>query len=233
MCLRTRYACGQEGIYNISNRVCDISILQRKNIEFAVGEHIDKHGVFMNIILASQSPRRKELLGLLRLPFEVKAADIDETLTPGVSVAEAVALLSRRKAEAVPHTPDDIIIAADTVVVLEDKVLGKPQDDDNAFRMLSSLSGRQHQVMTGMTVLRGEQVVSHTEITQVYFRTLSRQEILSYIAGGDHRDKAGAYGIQNGAAAFVEKISGDYFNVVGLPVCRLSVILKEFLEETR
>lgn len=181
----------------------------------------------MAIILASQSPRRRELMEKLNIPFTVRVADIDETMDPGVSVAEAAAQLSRRKAEAIPREDSDIVIAADTVVVCDGTVLGKPTDEADAFRMLSSLSGRQHQVMTGLTVLRGEKAVSHTEVTDIFFRKLTDDEILAYIATGDPMDKAGAYGIQNGAALFVEKINGDYFNVVGLPVCRLSLILKE------
>ena len=179
------------------------------------------------IILASQSPRRKELLGLLNIPFTVRVADIDETMDPSVSVAEAVARLSRQKAEAVDHDCSDIVIAADTVVVCDGAVLGKPADEEDAFQMLKRLSGRAHQVMTGLTVLQGKKAVSHTEITDVYFRPLKPEEIHAYIQSGDPMDKAGAYGIQNGAAVFVEKICGDYFNVVGLPVCRLNTILKE------
>lgn len=181
----------------------------------------------MGVILASQSPRRRELMEKLNIPFTVRVADIDETMDPGVSVAEAAARLSHRKAEAIPREDSDIVIAADTVVVCDGTVLGKPTDEADAFRMLSSLSGRQHQVMTGLTVLRGEKAVSHTEVTDIFFRKLTDDEILAYIATGDPMDKAGAYGIQNGAALFVEKINGDYFNVVGLPVCRLSLILKE------
>lgn len=181
----------------------------------------------MNVILASQSPRRKALMGLLNIPFAVKVADIDETFDKNLSVAEGVAQLSLRKAKAVAHADGDIVIAADTVVVCDGAVLGKPKDEEDAFRMLSMLSGRQHQVMTGLTVLRGEKAVSHTEITDIFFRELTEKEIRDYIATKDPMDKAGAYGIQNGAALFVEKIHGDYFNVVGLPVCRLGCILKE------
>jgi len=186
----------------------------------------------MSVILASQSPRRKELLGLLNIPFTIRVADIDETMDESLPVAQAVAQLSRRKAAAITADSADIIIAADTVVVCDDAVLGKPKDEADAYRMLRMLSGRKHQVMTGLTVLQGEKVISHTEITDIYFRELSDKEILSYIASGDPMDKAGAYGIQNGAALFVEKVCGDYFNVVGLPVCRLGLILKEFLEES-
>ena len=187
----------------------------------------------MNIILASQSPRRKELLGLLNIPFAIRVADIDETLEEDLPVAEAVARLSRRKAEAIPRQPGDIVIAADTVVVCDGAVLGKPKDEQDALRMLRMLSGRQHQVMTGMTVLQGEKAVSHTEITDIFFRDLTEAEIRAYIATKDPMDKAGAYGIQNGAALFVEKIHGDYFNVVGLPVCRLGLILRELMEESQ
>lgn len=179
------------------------------------------------IILASQSPRRRELMEKLNIPFTVRVADIDETMDPELPLPVAVALLSRRKARAVPHEKSDIVIAADTVVVCDDTVLGKPRDEKDAFRMLSSLSGRAHKVMTGITVLQDSKVVSHTEITDVYFRELSKEEIKAYIQTGDPMDKAGAYGIQSGAAVFVEKLHGDYFNVVGLPVCRLSCILKE------
>lgn len=186
----------------------------------------------MAIILASQSPRRKELLGLMNIPFTIRVADIDETMDENLSVADAVAQLSRRKAEAVFCDAEDIVIAADTVVVCDDAVLGKPKDASDAYRMLRLLSGRKHQVMTGLTVKRGEKTVCHTEITDIYFRQLSDKEIESYIATGDPMDKAGSYGIQNGAAVFVEKLCGDYFNVVGLPVCRLSLILKDFLEES-
>lgn len=181
----------------------------------------------MNVILASQSPRRKALMGLLNIPFAVKVADIDEALDKELSVADAVTRLSLRKAKAIRHSGQDIVIAADTVVVCDGAVLGKPKDEEDAFRMLSMLSGRQHQVMTGLTVLRGEKAVSHTEITDIFFRELTEKEIRDYIATKDPMDKAGAYGIQNGAALFVEKIHGDYFNVVGLPVCRLGCILKE------
>lgn len=185
----------------------------------------------MNVILASQSPRRKELLGLLRLDFTVRVADIDETMDPDLPAREEVARVSRLKAQAVPHESDDIVIAADTIVVCENEVLGKPSDEADAFRMLKLLSGRDHQVMTGLTVLRGDRTVSCTEITDIHFRNLSDSEILSYIQTGEPMDKAGSYGIQGGAAVFAEKLVGDYFNVVGLPVCRLYQVLQEIAPE--
>lgn len=187
----------------------------------------------MNVILASQSPRRKELLSLLQIPFTVRAADIDESMASQADPAAEVARVSRLKAEAIPASPDQIVIAADTIVVCDGQLLGKPRDEDDAFRMLHMLSGRAHQVMTGLTVRRGDTVRSYTEITDVYFRPLSEEEIRAYIRTKDPMDKAGSYGIQSGGAVFVEKLSGDYYNVVGLPVCRLYQILKEFTEESR
>ena len=181
----------------------------------------------MSIILASQSPRRKELLGLFHIPFTVRVADIDETIDPSKPAFDEVARISRQKAEAIPREPDDIVIAADTIVVCQGQLLGKPTDPADAERMLTLLSGTHHQVMTGMTVLRNNRRIVCTEVTDIYFRSLSKKEILFYIATGEPMDKAGAYGIQGGAALFTEKICGDYYNVMGLPVCRLSNILKE------
>ena len=190
----------------------------------------------MEVILASQSPRRKELMGLYHIPFTIRVADIDETMDPAKAACEEVARVSRAKAEAVPRGEDDVVIAADTIVVCNGQVLGKPADEEDAFRMLRLLSGRDHQVMTGMTVLRGTQAVVCTEITDIHFRALSDREIRSYIATGEPMDKAGAYGIQGGAALFAEKLVGDYYNVMGLPVCRLGQILAqvapELMEET-
>ncbi|MBQ8358657.1 MAG: septum formation inhibitor Maf [Oscillospiraceae bacterium] len=191
----------------------------------------------MKVILASQSPRRKELMGLFRIPFNIRVADVDETMDNTKPAQEEVARVSRLKAEAVPHSEEDVVIAADTIVVCQGKILGKPRDEADAHRMLTLLSGRDHQVMTGMTVLRGNRQVVCTEITDIHFRTLSEKEICSYIATGEPMDKAGAYGIQGGAALFAEKMVGDYYNVMGLPVCRLGQILREIapeiMEETR
>ena len=185
----------------------------------------------MQLILASQSPRRKELLGLFGLPFVIRVADIDETMNPEISAADEVARVSRTKAMAVPREEDDVVVAADTIVVCGGQVLGKPKDEADAYRMLRLLSGRDHQVMTGMTVLRGETALTVTEITDIHFRQLSDREILRYIATGEPMDKAGSYGIQGGAALFAEKMSGDYYNVMGLPVCRLGQLLKQIAPE--
>ena len=183
------------------------------------------------LILGSQSPRRKELLGLVHMPFTVKVADIDEAMDPALPPQEEVARVSRAKAAAIPRSQEDIVIAADTIVVLEGKVLGKPRDAADAVRMLTALSGRDHQVMTGVTVLRGETALTHTEITDIHFRPLSQKEIAAYVATGEPMDKAGSYGIQGGAALFADRMHGDYYNVLGLPVCRLWLMLRELAPE--
>ena len=185
----------------------------------------------MEIILASQSPRRRELLGLFGLPFTICVADIDETMDPSKPAADEVARVSRCKALAVPRGEDAVVIAADTIVVCQGKVLGKPHTPEEAVQMLSLLSGRDHQVMTGVTVLRGSQERVFTEITDLHFRELTEKEIRRYVNSGEPMDKAGAYGIQGGAALFCEKMAGDYYNVMGLPVCRLGQILKELAPE--
>ena len=185
----------------------------------------------MQLILASASPRRKELLGLFKIPFTIRVADIDETMDNTKSPFDEVARVSRLKALAVERQEKDIVIAADTIVVCEDRVLGKPKDAAEAVEMLSALSGRDHQVMTGCTVLRGETVKTFTEVTDLHFRELSRKEIENYVASGEPMDKAGAYGIQGGAALFCERMVGDYYNVMGLPVCRLGQVLKEIAPE--
>ena len=185
----------------------------------------------MNLILASQSPRRRELLGLFRIPFLVRVADIDETMDPHASPADEVARVSRLKALAIDHAPEDVVIAADTIVVCDGRVLGKPRSEEEAKQMLRFLSGRDHQVMTGMTVLRGQEAVVCTEVTDLHFRSLSNREINAYVATGEPMDKAGAYGIQGGAALFCSRMEGDYYNVMGLPVCRLSRILARIAPE--
>ena len=185
----------------------------------------------MNVILASQSPRRKELLGLFHIPFIIRVSDADETMDPNAPAAQQVAQVSRRKAEAVSREPDDVVIAADTIVVCNGEILGKPRDAADASRMLHMLSGRDHQVMTGMTVLRGDRCLVCTEITNIHFRDLTDREIDAYIRTGEPMDKAGSYGIQGGAALFAERLVGDYYNVMGLPVCRLGQLLREIAPE--
>ena len=190
----------------------------------------------MQLILASASPRRKELLGLFHIPFTIRVADIDETMDANKAPFDEVARVSRLKALAIAREPEDLVIAADTIVVCQGKVLGKPKTETEAVEMLSLLSGRDHQVMTGCTVVREDASVTFTEVTDLHFRPLSRKEIENYVASGEPMDKAGAYGIQGGAALFCERMVGDYYNVMGLPVCRLGQVLKtlapEVMEDT-
>ena len=180
----------------------------------------------MQLILASASPRRKELLGLFHVPFTIRVADIDETMDPNLAPAEEVGRVSRMKALAVPRESEDVVIAADTIVVCNHRVLGKPHSPEEAVETLRLLSGRDHQVMTGVTVARGNAVETFTEITDLHFRELTEKEILAYVATGEPMDKAGSYGIQGGAALFCSHMVGDYYNVMGLPVCRLGETLR-------
>ena len=185
----------------------------------------------MKIILASQSPRRKELLERMGIQdFETISPNVDESAFRGLPPEELVRRLSAEKAAAVAGRAgeDAIVIAADTVVALEGAVLGKPADELDAFKMLSALSGVRHQVYTGVTVCRGGEKQTAHEVTDVTFRELSEEEIEHYIATGEPMDKAGAYGIQGYGALLIQGISGDYYNVMGLPVCRLSGMLARF-----
>lgn len=181
----------------------------------------------MAIILASQSPRRQELMGLFHLPFQVQVSDIDETMDPASPPREEVARVSREKALAIACQEGDTVIAADTIVVCGDRILGKPKSPAQAVEMLTLLSGRSHQVMTGLTVIAGGEIHTVTEVTDVFFRPMSQAEIAAYVATGEPMDKAGSYGIQGGGALFCEKLQGDYYNVMGLPVCRLGQILRQ------
>ena len=185
----------------------------------------------MNLILASQSPRRKELLALFGIPFTVRVADIDETMDPNGIARQEVARVSRCKALAVERKEDDVVIAADTIVVCRGKILGKPRSPEEACKMLHLLSGRDHQVMTGVTVLRGDKEIVFTEVTDLHFRELSDSQIRRYVATGEPMDKAGSYGIQGGAALFCSRLVGDYYNVMGLPVCRLGEVLRQLAPE--
>ncbi len=184
----------------------------------------------MDIILASGSPRRKELLTQMGLPFQVAVSDVDETIDPSLPPAQQVYTLSRRKASAVAETVGDgkLVIAADTIVALGGEVMGKPHSNHDAARMLGLLQGRTHQVYTGFTLQQGERVDTHVECTSVTFRPMTAGEIAAYVATGEPMDKAGAYGIQGRGGVFVEGIQGDYFNVMGLPVCALGTALKAF-----
>ena len=184
----------------------------------------------MKIVLASQSPRRKELLGRMGLEFVTQASKIDESAFDGLEARELVATLSREKAQWIARQLDGetLVIGADTVVVRDGAALGKPKDAEDAVAMLLSLSGRDHQVCTGVTVCRGDRVLTQVEETQVTFRDLMETEVRQYVSTGEPMDKAGAYGIQGLGGLLVEGIRGDYSNVVGLPVCRLGQMLKDF-----
>ena len=184
----------------------------------------------MKIVLASQSPRRKELLERMGLEFVTQASKIDESAFDGLEARELVATLSREKAQWIARQLDGetLVIGADTVVVRDGAALGKPKDAEDAVAMLLSLSGRDHQVCTGVTVCRGDRVLTQVEETQVTFRELTETEVRQYVSTGEPMDKAGAYGIQGYGCLLVEGIRGDYSNVVGLPVCRLGQMLKDF-----
>lgn len=185
----------------------------------------------MDIILASGSPRRRELLEQIGIQnYRIISPDVDEHVEGAVAPAVLVETLSRRKAEAVREKVGDgaLVIAADTVVALDGAILGKPHSRDEAVRMLAALSGREHAVYTGVTVLRGDRAVTEHERTAVAFRELTQAEIEYYVATGEPMDKAGAYGIQGVGALLITGIAGDYFNVMGLPVCRLGRMLARF-----
>ena len=182
------------------------------------------------IILASQSPRRQELLKLTGLPFTVRAADIDETMDKSLPVQQEVTRVSRLKAQAIAAgaSPDDIVIAADTIVVIDGRELGKPHSEAEALDMLRLLSGRTHEVVTVLSVCRGTHIESEAVVTKVTFRPLCEEELRAYIKTGEPMDKAGSYGIQGYGAMFVSRIEGDYFSVMGLPLCPLCRMLRAF-----
>jgi septum formation protein len=180
------------------------------------------------VVLASASPRRRQLLDLIGIAHEVRPPNIDETMRPRENPRRHAERLAREKATAVAtRDPDLITIAADTIVVVNRKVLGKPKDTDDAARMLALLSGREHVVTTAVAVSRGKKLRSAVEEVRVKFRRLRDDEIEAYIATGEPMDKAGAYGIQGYGATIVERIEGDYFAVMGLPIVRLIGLLRD------
>ena len=180
------------------------------------------------MILASQSPRRKELLSLITSGFEIIPAKGEEILPEDISPEDAVLMLAEQKVDEIfAARKNEIIIAADTVVAVDGRILGKPRDGEDAFDMLKMLSGRVHSVFTGVCVIFADGgKTTFAERTMVEFYPLSDEEIRGYIATGEPMDKAGAYGIQDKGALIVKKIDGDYYNVMGLPVGRLSRVLK-------
>ncbi len=192
------------------------------------------------LILASASPRRRELLAQAGLTFSVDAADIPEIPEPGEDAATFVLRLAEAKAQAVwarrnadsrstPHSEQDplVVLGADTCVLCQGEILGKPQDQADARRMLELLSGRTHQVLTGLAALTASESFADVEITQVTFQVIEEQELVRYLASREPMDKAGAYGIQGYAARWIPRIEGDYFNIVGLPIARTVALVAE------
>ena len=182
-----------------------------------------------HIILASGSPRRQELLRRMGITdFIVTVPDVDESYPGDLTPPEIVQYISRKKSLAVSSSPDDIVITADTMVFLDEQKLGKPRDEAHALQMLTALQGRKHTVCTGVTVRQGDTILTRSQSTDVYFRPASQAELLAYIRSGEPMDKAGAYGVQGQGALLVERIDGDFFIVMGLPVMLLSQMLRAY-----
>jgi len=181
------------------------------------------------LILASQSPRRKELLDLLQIPYSIVTSNAEEKLIRNLSPAENVKWLAEQKVRAVAEQyPDAVVLGADTIVYYDGAYLGKPKDAEDAERMLSMLSGQTHSVLTGVCIKDGERCETFFEETEVSFWPLEEKEISAYIATGEPFDKAGSYGIQGKGALFVKQIKGDYYTVVGLPISKTMRMLKTF-----
>ena len=184
------------------------------------------------IILASQSPRRKQLMEAAELDFEIVIADVDETNPPGMPGGLVPEFLAKKKAAAIEHMhPDALIIAADTIVLLDHHILGKPTDADDAIKMLHQLAGRMHQVVTGVCMQKGAKQIAFSVTTEVYFRPLTGEQIKHYVTNYKPFDKAGSYAIQEWIGMTgIEKINGDYYNVMGLPVGEVVKRLRNFTD---
>ena len=181
------------------------------------------------IVLASGSPRRQELLRRMGISdFTIRVPQVEEYFPAGLTPQETVCYISREKSQAVDAAEDEIVITADTMVFLDDRKLGKPADEREALEMLTALQGRRHTVCTGVTVRQGQRLLTRAQSTHVYFRPATERELRAYIAGGEPMDKAGAYGVQSRCALFVERIDGDFYNVMGLPVEQLGLALARF-----
>ena len=181
------------------------------------------------IILASKSPRRKQILEQVGLDFEIEVSDFDETQIKFKTPQEMVEKLSLEKAKIIAQgNPDAIIIGADTTVIFRKEIIGKPKSKEDAFRILSLLSGNTHEIVTGFTVIKGSKSITKHITSKVKFKKLSEAEINAYVETGEPMDKAGGYGIQEKGGLFMENIEGDYFNVVGLPIFAVAEALKEF-----
>lgn len=181
----------------------------------------------MKLILGSKSPRRREILGMVTGDFSVRVSDCDESYGGDTPLCQVPKILAERKAMALDMNDDEAVIGCDTVVIYENELMGKPKDKADAVRMLKKLSGTTHEVVSGICVRSKDKIYSEAVTTYVTFRPLTDEEILGYVGKYNPVDKAGAYGIQEAAGAFVEKIDGDFYNVVGLPLCRICEILKK------
>lgn len=181
----------------------------------------------MKLVLGSKSPRRREILSMVTDGFSVRVSDCDESYEDGTPLFQVPQILAERKALAIPIEQDEIIIGCDTVVIYGDELMGKPSDKADAVRMLKKLSRTTHRVISGICVRTADRAYVEAVTTYVTFRDLSDAEIVGYVERYNPVDKAGAYGIQEAAGSFVKKIDGDFYNVVGLPLCRLCEILKE------
>ncbi len=182
----------------------------------------------MKLILASKSPRRKEILSMVTKDFEIRVSDADETIEDGVSPFDVPRLLAIKKAESVSLNDGEIIIGCDTIVISPDgEIMGKPKDDNDAIRMLKKLSDTTHYVVSGICIRSQDKAISEAITTKVIMRKLQNSEIENYVNRDHPTDKAGAYGIQEMAGAFIKAIEGDFYNVVGLPLCRLCEIMRD------
>jgi septum formation protein len=200
----------------------------------AIPEPRELRGQAVRVVLASRSPRRAELLAAAGLAFDVQVVDVDETPRPREAPRDYVERLAIEKAMAVARSrPDDVVLAADTTVVIDGRMLGKPAGAAEAAEMLRRLQGRDHDVLTGVAAAHGDAVRSRVESTRVWFVPMSAEAIDRYVAGGEPLDKAGAYAIQGLGSRFVSRIQGSYTNVVGLPVTAAVELLAEWLPEFR
>lgn len=183
----------------------------------------------MKIILASASPRRKELLKKIFSEFDICPSDADETIPENIECGQSAEYLAVKKALAVAeNNSDSLVIGCDTVVICNEKIMGKPSDNNDAYSMLEMLSGKTHTVITGVCLCMNKKSMSFSVRTNVEFYNLTDDEIKNYISSGEPSDKAGAYGIQGAGSLFVKKIDGDFYNVVGLPVAELNRKIKQF-----
>lgn len=182
----------------------------------------------LKLVLASSSPRRKEILELAGCSFTIRVSGADEQVEGETDPQSFVQLVALRKADAVPPEENELVIAADTVVALGERILGKPQNREEAVEMLTALSGKTHKVFTGVCMRSKDMERSFVQMTEVELYPLSREEILDYVESGEPMDKAGAYGIQGRGCLLVRQITGDYYNAVGLPVARLVRCIEEF-----